>query len=146
MINYKWCSTNPNKYKGYSDKRWGLTASYSINGYAAHAPGEKNDLGVISPTAAISSFPYTPSESMAALRDFYYGLGNKLFGIYGFYDAFSEQNDWFPQRYLAIDQGPEIVMIENYRTALLWKLFMSCPEIPEGLKKLGFTISTTQVP
>jgi hypothetical protein len=139
-INHKWCTLNPNKFKGYSDKRWGLTASYSVNGYAAHAPGEKNDLGVISPTAALSSFPYTPSESMAALRNFYNEPGNKLFGKYGFYDAFSDQYNWYPQRYLAIDQGPEIVMIENYRTALLWKLFMSCPEIKQGLKKLGFTV------
>jgi hypothetical protein len=143
-INYKWCSTNPDKYKGYSDKRWGLTASYSVNGYAAHAPGKNSDLGVISPTAAISSFPYTPAESMAALKSFYYDPGNRLFGKYGFYDAFSEQSDWFPRRYLAIDQGPQIVMIENYRTGLMWDLFMSCPEIQQGLKKLGFKIITKQ--
>jgi len=144
-INHKWCSINPNKFKGYSDKRWGLTASYSVNGYAAHAPGEKNDLGVISPTAAVSSLPYTPAESMAAIKDFYYNLGSKVFGTYGFYDAFSEQNNWFPQRYLAIDQGPEIVMIENYRTALMWKLFMSCPEVQTGLKRLGFSIQDEKV-
>jgi hypothetical protein len=139
LINHEWCTLNPKKYKGYSENRWGLTASYSPIGYAAHAPGEKNDLGVISPTAALSSFPYAPAESMAALRDFYYNLGDKIFGKYGFYDAFSEQSDWYPQRYLAIDQGPEIVMIENYKTALLWNLFMSCSEIKDGLNKLGFT-------
>ncbi len=139
LINHKWCSENPKHFKGYSESRWGLTASYSPGGYAAHAPGEKNDLGVISPTAALSSFPYTPAESMAALKDFYYNLGDKILGEYGFYDAFSEQADWYPQRYLAIDQGPQVVMIENYRTGLLWKLFMSCPEVQSGLKKLGFT-------
>lgn len=144
-INHKWCSLNPNKFMGYSDKRWGLSASYSVNGYAAHAPGEKNDLGVISPTAAVSSLPYTPAESMAAIKDFYFNLGSKIFGSYGFYDAFSEQNNWFPQRYLAIDQGPEIVMIENYRTALMWKLFMSCPEVQTGLKRLGFNIRDEKV-
>jgi len=139
LINWKWCSLNPLNYKGYSDKCWGLTASYSVNFYAAHSPGEKNDLGVITPTAALSSFPYTPKESMDALKHFYYVLGNKIWGEYGFYDAFSEQHDWYPQKYLAIDQGPVVVMIENYRTGLLWNLFMSCEEIRDGLRLLDFS-------
>ncbi len=139
LINHKWCTLNPDKFKGYSSSRWGLTASYSVKGYAAHAPGKDSDLGVISPTAAISSFPYTPAESLSALKDFYYNLGDRILGKYGFYDAFSEQYDWFPQRYLAIDQGPQVVMIENYRSALLWKLFMNCPEVQDGLRKLGFS-------
>jgi len=139
LINWKWCSLNPGKFAGYSDSCWGLTASYSINGYAAHAPGEVNDLGVIAPSAALSSFPYTPEQSMNAMKHFYYILGNKIWGEFGFFDAFSEQNNWFPQRYLAIDQGPVVVMIENFRTGLLWNLFMSSPEIQNGLKILGFT-------
>jgi len=65
-------------------------------------------------------------------------MKDKVWGPYGFYDAFSEQDNWFPKKYLAIDQGPIVVMMENYRTGLLWKLFMSCPEIKVGLKKLGF--------
>ncbi len=138
IINNKWCELNPKNYKGYSASRWGLTASYSPEGYAAHAPGDKNDLGVISPTAALASLPYTPSESLAALHDFYFNLGDKIFGKYGFYDAFSEQSNWYPKRYLAIDQGPVVIMIENYRTGLLWDLFMSCPEVQNGLNKLGF--------
>lgn len=139
LINWQWCVRNPKNYAGYSKDCWGLTASYSVNGYAAHAPGEANDLGVISPTAAISSIPYTPDQSINAIKYFYYHYGEKVWGKYGFYDAFSEQNNWYPQRYLAIDQGPEVVMIENYRTGLLWDLFMSCPEIRNGLDKLGFT-------
>jgi len=139
LINWQWCVQNPEKHAGYSENCWGLTASYSVNGYAAHAPGEASDHGVISPTAAISSIPYTPEQSMDAIRHFYYHYGDKLWGKYGFYDAFSEQNSWYPERYLAIDQGPEVVMIENYRTGLLWDLFMSCPEIKNGLVKLGFT-------
>ena len=139
LINWQWCVRNPGKYAGYNENCWGLTASYSVNGYSAHAPGDANDLGVISPTAAISSIPYTPEQSMDAIRHFYYHYGDKLWGKYGFYDAFSEQNNWYPERYLAIDQGPEVVMIENYRTGLLWDLFMSCQEIKEGLNKLGFT-------
>lgn len=138
LINWKWCSENPGKYAGYSDKCWGLTASYSINGYAAHAPGQGNDLGVITPSAALSSFPYTPEKSMNAMKYFYYILGGKIWGEYGFYDAFSEQYNWYPQRYLAIDQGPIVVMIENYRSALLWNLFMSSQDIRNGLIKLGF--------
>jgi hypothetical protein len=140
-INYQWCVDNPKQYKGYGNNSWGLTASYSVIGYAAHAPDEKNDLGVISPTAAISSIPYTPKESMAAIKHWYteVSLRKALLGRYGFYDAFSETKNWFPPQYLSIDQGPEAVMIENYRSGLLWNLFMSCPEVQKGLKKLGFT-------
>jgi hypothetical protein len=136
LINRQYCIENPRNYKGYGENCWGLTASYSPNGYAAHSPNE--DLGVISPTAALSSFPYTPNESMKVVRYLYDSLGDKVFGEYGFYDAFSEHQNWYPKRYLAIDQGPMIVMIENHRSGLLWKLFMSAPEIEKGLKKLGF--------
>ncbi|MVT10489.1 glucoamylase family protein [Chitinophaga tropicalis] len=139
LINRAWCVENPKGYKGYGANSWGLTASYSVNGYAAHAPGEQTDLGVISPTAAISSMPYTPEYSKQAMIHWYNDMGSKVFGKYGFYDAFSESNNWYPQRYLAIDQGPAVVMMENYRSGLLWKLFMSCPEVQAGLKKLGFT-------
>lgn len=138
LINRAWCVNNPKKYIGYGADNWGLTASYSVKGYAAHAPGMQTDLGVISPTAALSSMPYTPDYSKEAMRHWYNRFGDTLFGQYGFYDAFSETDHWFPKRYLAIDQGPAVVMMENYRTGLLWKLFMSCPEVQSGLKKLGF--------
>jgi len=136
LINYEYCVENPKNYPGYGRNCWGLTASYSVRGYSAHKP--ENDRGVITPTAALSSIPYAPKECMAAMRYFYEELGDSLWGDYGFYDAFSIGERWFPKRYLAIDQGPIVVMIENYRTGLLWDLFMSCPEIKEGLKKLGF--------
>ena len=135
-INYLYCLNNPKKYNGYSNLCWGLTASDEENGYSAHSP--TNDDGVISPTAAISSLPYTPSESMNALKFFYYKLGDKIWGDYGFKDAFNLTNIWFADSYLAIDQGPQIVMIENYRSGLLWDLFMSCPEVKRGMKNLGF--------
>jgi hypothetical protein len=137
LINRAHCIANPLGYVGYGRRSWGLTASYSLRGYAAHSPGQ--DLGVIAPTAALSSFPYTPEYSMEALRYFYEDLGDKLFGVYGFYDAFSETENWFPQRYLAIDQGPILLMIENHRTGLLWDLFMRNPEIAVGLERLGFS-------
>ncbi len=138
LINRAWCIENPLNYKGYGPQNWGLTSSYSMRGYAGHAPGEKRDLGVIAPTAALSSMPYTPQQSMAAMKHWYINMKDSLYGPYGFYDAFSETTNWFPKRYLAIDQGPIVVMMENYRSGLLWNLFMSSPEIQEGLKKLGF--------
>jgi hypothetical protein len=138
LINRDYCIRNPKGFKGYGENCWGLTASYSVNGYAAHEPSEHGDMGVISPTAALSSIVYTPEESIKVMRNLY-RMGDKVWGQYGFYDAFSETDDWYPQRYLAIDQGPIAVMIENYRSQLLWKLFMSHPDVQKGLKKLGFT-------
>jgi hypothetical protein len=138
LINYQWCVNNPKKFKGYGPESWGLTSSYSVNGYAGHAASLENDLGVISPTAALSSFPYTPEQSMVAMKHWYNNMKNKLWGPFGFYDAFSETDNWYLPHYLAIDQGPIVVMMENYRSGLLWNLFMGCPEIKDGLKKLGF--------
>ncbi len=138
LINYQWCVDNPKKFKGYGPDNWGLTSSYSVKGYAGHAPTMQRDLGVLSPTAALSSFPYTPQQSMAAMKYWYNDKKDKLWGPYGFYDAFSEEYNWFLPHYLAIDQGPIVVMMENYRSGLIWNLFMSCPEIKTGLKKLGF--------
>lgn len=137
LIDYEYCVENPKKFKGYGPDCWGLSASYSVNGYDAHMPS--NDKGVISPTAALSSFPYTPEESMKAARHFYDKMGDKLWGPYGFYDAFSQTENWYPQRYLAIDQGPIVVLIENYRSQLLWKLFMQDKDVQNGLTKLGFS-------
>ena len=131
-----YCVDNPKKFKGYGPNTWGLTASDSYQGYAAHNP--KEDLSVISPTAALSAFPYTPEQSMRALKHFYFDLGDKIWGEYGFVDGFSEEHDWQAKSYLAIDQGPIVGMIENYRTGLLWKLFMSSPDVQRGLGKLGF--------
>lgn len=136
LIHYTHSVNNPNNFEGYGENMWGLTSSYSMKGYAGHRPD--NDIGVISPTAALSSFPYTPEESMKFLKYLYFEA-DSLVGEYGPYDAFSYENDWYLPRYLAIDQGPIPVMIENYRTGLLWDLFMSAPEIQAGLKKLDFT-------
>lgn len=136
LINYNYVKANPKNHYGYSALNWGLTASDDPQGYAAHEPN--NDNGVISPTAALSSFPYTPTESMQALKFFYYILGDKLWKEYGFVDAFSLKEPWFATSFLAIDQGPIIIMIENHRSGLLWHLFTSCPEVKSGMKKLGF--------
>ncbi len=136
LINHDHCVNNPRQFKGYGANCWGLTACDTYDGYDAYSP--TNDGGTIAPTAALSAFPYTPEYSMLALKHFYYDLGDKLWSEYGFIDAFNESKNWYAKSHLAIDQGPIIVMIENYRSGLMWKLFMSCPEIKDGLKKLGF--------
>jgi hypothetical protein len=136
LIHYKYCVDNPMGFEGYGEECWGLTSSYSPKGYAGHRPG--NDLGVISPTAAISSIPYTPKESIKFIR-YLYTKQDSLIGKYGPYDAFSLEKKWYLPRYLAIDQGPIPVMIENYRTGLLWNLFMHNEDVQRGLKKLNFT-------
>ena len=141
LIDYQYCVENPEKWKGYGENYWGLTAGYTRNkdgsvGYTAHSP--KNDTGVINPTGALSSFPYTPEQSMNFLR-FLYTEKPQFIGSAGPYDATSiNYNDWFTSNYLAIDQGTISPMIENYRTGLLWKLFMNAPEIKSGLQKLSF--------
>ncbi len=158
MINRQHCIENPYGYEGYGENNWGLTASYSVPGaaqyfrgqtderpleglsdqvgYAAHHPSF--DLGVITPTAALSSFPYAPDEVMPVIRWFYESMKDKIWGNYGFYDAFSLEYEWYPKRYLAIDQGPVPVMIENHRSGLLWNLFMKNDDVQRGLKNLGF--------
>lgn len=159
LLNRQHCIDNPHGYKGYGEKSWGLTASYSVPGAAGYFEGQTDqrpdsgrsdmtgyaghnpnfDLGVISPTAALSSLPYAPDEVMQVMRHFYEDLGQEIWGPYGFYDAFSEEFNWYPQRYLAIDQGPMAVMIENHRSGLLWDLFMQHSDVRNGLNKLGFS-------
>lgn len=142
QINYRYCVDNPKQYAGYGTECWGLTASDGDTGYSAWSP--TNDSGVIAPTAALSSMPYTPEESMAALRHFYYKLGDKLWGDYGFIDSFNLSKGWFDTgMHIAIDQGPIVIMIENHRTGLVWKNFMSDPDVQRGLQRLGFTTDNT---
>ena len=136
-INQAYCAANPKGYAGYSEQCWGLTASDIPNGYTASSP--TNDKGVITPTAALSSMPYTPEGSIAALETFYYIYGDRLFGQYGFHDAFSLSAHWFADSYIAIDQGPIVVMIENYRSGAVWDAFMKDPDVTSGLAKLGFS-------
>jgi len=162
LMNRRYCIHNPKAFAGYSEDLWGLTASYSIKGYqewengggrkrddlsaddiymgyAAHHPDL--DFGIISPTAALSSMPYAPEECLKVARHIYFNLGDKAFGKYGPYDAISVEHDWFPQTYLAIDQGPIVCMIENYRSGFLWNLFMACPEVQAGLLRLDIQVA-----
>jgi len=136
LINRAYCADNPHNYSGYSALAWGLTASDDPWGYQAHSPTDDN--GTITPTAAISAMPYVPEESIAALKHFYHEYGERLWGPFGFYDAFNINENWFADTYLAIDQGTIVPMIENYRSGLLWNYFMLNPEIQPMLEAVGF--------
>ncbi len=142
LINRAYCIANPLNKVGYNENTWGLTACDNPWGYSAHEP-YVNDNGTIAPTAAISSMPYTPNESISALKNFYRSFYSGLWGEYGFKDAFNLGENWFANSYLAIDQGPIIVMIENHRSQLLWNKFMSNPEIQPMLDSIGFMPDTT---
>lgn len=145
LIHRAYAIDNPKGHTGYGTKLWGFTSSDDpIVGYTSHHPGTDAENGTVSPTAALSSIVYTPEESLEVLRHLYYDRGAQLFGRYGFYDAFNPslvEGQQVVKSYLAIDQGPIAVMIENYRSGLLWKLFMQQNEIQQGLKKLGFKIN-----
>jgi hypothetical protein len=145
LIQQAYCADNPKGFKGYSMECWGLTASDDPDGYLAHEPNSSRDNGTITPTAALSSFPYTPGESMLALKHIYRNLGDKTWGWMGFKDAFNEHRNWYADSYLAIDQGPIILMIENHRSRLLWDLFMSNPEIQPMMDAIGFYYSPNSV-
>ncbi|MCF6268413.1 MAG: T9SS type A sorting domain-containing protein [Melioribacteraceae bacterium] len=144
LINRAYCIENPGGFAGYDENTWGLTASDDPFGYSAHEPFVR-DNGTITPTAALSSMPYTPTESIAAFKNFYNNYGEEIWGIYGFRDAFNPQQNWYASSYLAIDQGPIIIMVENYRTSLLWNLFMANPEIQPMLNAIGFKEDLTDL-
>lgn len=138
LLNRAWCIANPLHFEGYGENSWGLTASDDPWGYLAHAPGGNTDNGTLTPAAAIPSMPYTPDESIAVLKHFYREYGEELWGPFGFYDAFNPEENWFADSYIAIDQGPIINMIENYRSGILWESFMSNTEIQPALDAIGF--------
>ncbi|WP_018614421.1 glucoamylase family protein [Segetibacter koreensis] len=136
LINHRYCIENPGHYIGYSDSCWGLTASDGPYHYVANEPILRADNGKIAPTGAISSFPYTPKQSMKALSNYYYNYGHFLWGEYGFRDAFNLSENWCSEIFMGLNQAPMVVMIENYRTGLLWKLFMSDPQIKKVANKI----------
>jgi hypothetical protein len=137
LINRSYCIANPKRFPGYGTNAWGLTASDGPHGYVPHAPDDLNDTGTLTLTGALSSFPYTPEASMEALKHYYRDLGDQLWDIYGPRDAFNPKQDWISPIYMGLNQAPIVVMVENYRTGLLWKQFMANPEISETLRKLN---------
>ncbi len=136
LINREYCIRNTAGFKGYGANSWGLTACDTYYGYDAYSP--MHDSGTIAPTAALSAYAYTPEYSMEVIRHLYGDMKDKVWGDYGFVDSYNETKNWYAKSYLAIDEGPIVAMIENGRSGLLWKLFMSCPEVQRGLKKLDF--------
>ena len=136
LINHRYCMQNQGGYAGYGYDCWGLTASDDAWTYHAREPQPYHDNGTMAPTGALASFPYTPSESMAALKNYYRNYGSFLWGEYGFRDAFNLSTNWVSPLYMGLNQGPVVVMIENYRTGLIWDLFMSHPDVKRGLEAL----------
>ena len=135
LINRAYCIENPRNYVGYGPDTWGLSAGINTGG---GRPNPRDDNGTINVMASLASMPYTPEESMAALKHFYRDLGPQVWGPYGFYDGFNQTQNWFDMVYMALNQAPITVMIENHRTGLLWKLFMANPEIQPALDAIGF--------
>jgi hypothetical protein len=136
LINRAWSIANPKHFAGYGADAWGLTASDGPDDYVPHAPDDEHDTGTLTPTGALSSFPYTPDASMAALHHFYRELGADLWDIYGPRDAYNPTQHWISPIYMGLNQAPIVAMVENYRTGLLWKTFMSNPEMAVMLQKL----------
>jgi hypothetical protein len=134
-INRAYCVENPRGFAGYGPDTWGLSAGINSGG---GRPLPRDDNGTISVMAALASMPYTPNESLAALKHYYRDLGDRIWGIYGFHDGFNETQHWYEEAYMALNQAPIAVMIENHRTGLLWKLFMANPEIQPALDAIGF--------
>jgi exo beta-1,2-glucooligosaccharide sophorohydrolase (non-reducing end) len=126
---------NPRGRAGYGADTWGRSAGVNAGGGRATPAG---DNGTITCSAALSSMPYTPEASMAALQHFYRDLGDRTWGIYGFRDGFNQTEEWYEDVYMGLNQAPIVVMIENYRTGLVWKYFMSNPEIAPALERIGF--------
>jgi hypothetical protein len=135
LIAHSYAMENPRKFVGYGDDTWGRSAGVNADG-GRSLPVDDN--GTITCTAALASFPYTPEESMKALKHFYRDLGAQLWGIYGFRDGFNQTENWFEDVNMGLNQAPIVVMIENYRTGLIWKQFMSNPEIQPALEAIGF--------
>lgn len=136
LINRAYCIADPKHFKGYGPDAWGLTASDGPDGYVPHAPDDLDDQGTLTPTGALASFPYTPEASMAALKHYYRDLGAQVWNIYGPRDAYNPGRDWISQIYMGLNQAPIVVMVENYRSGLVWKNFMANPEVGVMLQKL----------
>ena len=135
LIAHSYAMDNPLQFVGYGDDTWGRSAGVNSEG-GRSLPSDDN--GTITCTAALASFPYTPVESMKALKHYYRDLGGELWGIYGFRDGFNQTKNWFEDVNMGLNQAPIAIMIENHRSGLIWKEFMSNPEIQPALDAIGF--------
>jgi exo beta-1,2-glucooligosaccharide sophorohydrolase (non-reducing end) len=142
LINQQYCIHNPHHWQGYGEDTWGLTAVDGPEGYTPYEATFDLDDGTIAPTGAISAFAYAPQPSMAALKHYYRDLGAQVWSIYGFRDAFNLQRNWYSGITMGLNQAPMVVMIENQRSGLVWKNFMTNPEFQTALKNIGFLADT----
>jgi hypothetical protein len=143
IIQQKYAIDNPHHYAGYGANNWGMSAVTGPHGYRAFHPPTTDD-GTLAPTAAMGAYAYTPEASLFALKHFYRDLGRALWDVYGFRNAFNETEDWYATGELALNQGPQAVMIENGRTGLVWRSFMSNPEMPAMQKRIGLVADKDQ--
>lgn len=141
LIQQAYAIENPRGHTGYGAECWGRSAGVNSGGGRALP---RDDNGTINCMAALASMPYTPEQSMAALRHFYRQLGPRTWGTFGFHDSFNESWNWFDEDYMALNQAPIVVMIENHRTGLIWRKFMANPEIAPALKAIGFVPDDTR--
>ncbi|MFN2398147.1 MAG: glucoamylase family protein [Gemmatimonadaceae bacterium] len=152
--------SNPQKYKGYSEHCWGVTASdgpgpahLRIDGversffdYTARAIPFGPDDGTIAPWAAAASLPFAPEIVLPALQHFT-DVYPEMTSVYGFKCSFNPTFDdgnqqgrgWVSKGYYGLDQGPIVMMIENHRSEFLWNLMKKCPHVVAGLRRAGFT-------
>lgn len=134
-----YCAANPLGWAGYSSINWGLTASDDPSGYAAHgAPPAENDNGTIAFTAPGGALAFAPEIALPTMENFYNHGRPKFWTQYGFIDAFNLSMAWYDNAELGLDQGPIVIMAENYRNQNVWRLFMQNPEIQAGLRQAGF--------
>jgi hypothetical protein len=143
LIQQKYAIENPHHYLGYGADDWGMSAVTGPHGYRAYHPPSTDD-GTIAPTAAMGAYAYVPDASLLALKHFYRDLGAQTWDVYGFRNAFNQTEDWYSPDELALNQAPQTVMIENGRTGLIWKSFMSNREMPAMLKAIGLTPTGNQ--
>jgi len=144
LAQHAYCIANPGKHAGYGDSLWGITASDTPTGYRARgAPPAENDDGTLVPTAPISSIPFAPEVVIPAIHKMWNTYRPQLWMKYGFRDAFNLNVNWWDTDVIGIDQGPIIIMIENYRTGKVWDRFMKNADVQRGLKAAGFTAVTS---
>ncbi|MDD5218902.1 MAG: glucoamylase family protein, partial [Candidatus Omnitrophica bacterium] len=148
LANRAFCIDEAKNFATYGPDSWGLTASDGPFGYRAYGapPGWAIHDGTVAPTASGGSIVFAPQECIACLRHFYEDLGDKLWGLYGFSDAFNLDRGWFAQEVIGIDQGAMLLMIENYRSGLIWKKMKKNPYLRKAMRKVGFKKGTKEIP
>jgi len=162
-VQQRYAIENPMHWQGYGPNIWGLTACEGpgrgsqiydgqprrFYGYAARGVGLDGSLddGTIAPTAAIGSLPFAPEIVIPATLEMYKRYGGSIYSTYGFRDSFNpsyqrgaqaSKSGWVDEHYLAIDQGPILAMIENYRSELVWRIMRHNDYIRRGLERAGF--------